>query len=203
MFAHIPKSLRQKFDKKSMQGIFVGYDCYSKGYRVYFPNQNKVGVYGDVVFGNEISSVDNKASSNDKGGEASIVLNEQYRDEQNVLSQEQDVINFDQQSHTQEEERSEGGLNLNQAAAEEERECSNQPFLTEEDEHSSGQAPEEMTGNKSRYYLRSRGNVNIDDLFVIITNEDEPITYQDAMKSKYAKSWKMAMDEEYESLIKN
>jgi hypothetical protein len=34
-FVHVPKIKRDKFDKKAMPGIFVGYSTVSKAYKVY------------------------------------------------------------------------------------------------------------------------------------------------------------------------
>ena len=40
-------------------------------------------------------------------------------------------------------------------------------------------------------------------MFLSIAEEEEPLSYHQAMKSANAHNWKMAMDEEYESLIEN
>lgn len=58
VFVHIPKEKRQKFDAKSVKCTFVGYDNHSKAYRVWNPDTNKIQVVRDVVFLLEQSTVD-------------------------------------------------------------------------------------------------------------------------------------------------
>ncbi|KAF2889846.1 hypothetical protein ILUMI_16327 [Ignelater luminosus] len=50
---HIPKQKRLKWDSKGKKGLFVGYPECSKGYRVYFPSENKIDIVRDVIFGKE------------------------------------------------------------------------------------------------------------------------------------------------------
>lgn len=63
VFTHIPKQKRQKWDPKSEKGIFVGYVENVKGYRVWYPETNKINVSREVIFKNEI--VDNEVSINE------------------------------------------------------------------------------------------------------------------------------------------
>lgn len=46
---HIPKEKRRKWDPKSKEGIFVGYEDNTKGYRVYFPSTGKVEIARNIV----------------------------------------------------------------------------------------------------------------------------------------------------------
>lgn len=50
VFIHVPKEKRRKWDSKAERGIFVGYCDDTKGYRVWFPDQEKIGISRDVVF---------------------------------------------------------------------------------------------------------------------------------------------------------
>ena len=50
VYVHIPKEKRRKWDAKGKKGIFVGYDNYSKGYRVYFEKERNVTIHRDVSF---------------------------------------------------------------------------------------------------------------------------------------------------------
>ena len=53
-FTYIPQVKRDKLDKKSEVGIFVGYSTISKAYRVFQPHTSRVIVRRDVHFaGNE------------------------------------------------------------------------------------------------------------------------------------------------------
>ena len=49
-FCYVPQVKRDKLDKKTEAGIFVGYNSQSKTYRVYMPHANKVIVSRDVKF---------------------------------------------------------------------------------------------------------------------------------------------------------
>lgn len=50
VFSHVPKQLRKKWDAKSREGIFVGYEENTKGYRIYYPKERKVDIARDVIF---------------------------------------------------------------------------------------------------------------------------------------------------------
>jgi len=52
-FSHIPQAKRDKLDKKSEPGIFVGYSSSSKAYKVYQPQTGKIIVNRDVFFNEE------------------------------------------------------------------------------------------------------------------------------------------------------
>ena len=56
-YALIPKETRSKLDAVSQKGILLGYDEQRKGYRIYFPDQNKAIVSRDVIF-DEIDQFD-------------------------------------------------------------------------------------------------------------------------------------------------
>lgn len=47
---HIPKQNRRKWDTKSKEGVLVGYDGCTKGYRIWFPETRKVETHRDVIF---------------------------------------------------------------------------------------------------------------------------------------------------------
>lgn len=50
MHTLIPKEKWSKLDKKTVQGIFVGYSDRTKGYRIYLPESNKVVISTSLVF---------------------------------------------------------------------------------------------------------------------------------------------------------
>lgn len=47
--SHVPKENRQKWDKKAVKCILVGFDDHTKGYRLYNPNSRKVFISRDVT----------------------------------------------------------------------------------------------------------------------------------------------------------
>ena len=49
-FCYVPQVKRDKLDKKTEAGIFVGYNSQSKTYRVYMPRADKIIVSRDVKF---------------------------------------------------------------------------------------------------------------------------------------------------------
>lgn len=53
VFAHIPKQKRTKLDIKAKEAIFVGY-AETKGYRVYYNENNSVEIERDIIFTKEV-----------------------------------------------------------------------------------------------------------------------------------------------------
>ncbi|RVW82656.1 Retrovirus-related Pol polyprotein from transposon RE1 [Vitis vinifera] len=49
-FSYVPQVKRDKLDKKSEPGIFIGYSSTSKAYRIYLPQNSKIVVSRDVKF---------------------------------------------------------------------------------------------------------------------------------------------------------
>ncbi|KAG7640275.1 Zinc finger CCHC-type superfamily [Arabidopsis suecica] len=67
-YIHIPDEKRRKLDTKAKQGIFVGYNNESKGYRVFLLNEEKIEVSKDVTFDEK------KTWSHDEKGERKAIL---------------------------------------------------------------------------------------------------------------------------------
>lgn len=49
-YIHVPKDKRNKFDSKSIKGIFVGYSLSSKAYRIYIKEGRQIEASKDVIF---------------------------------------------------------------------------------------------------------------------------------------------------------
>ena len=49
-FTHVPSSKRDKLDKRSSPGIFIGYNTTSKAYKIFQPQTGKIVVSRDVHF---------------------------------------------------------------------------------------------------------------------------------------------------------
>ena len=49
-YAHIPKDERKKLDSKAREAIMLGYGTEVKGYRLYYPNLQKILFSRDVIF---------------------------------------------------------------------------------------------------------------------------------------------------------
>ncbi|KAL0401556.1 UNVERIFIED_CONTAM: Retrovirus-related Pol polyprotein from transposon TNT 1-94 [Sesamum latifolium] len=52
-YVHVPHQEQSKLDDRSVKHVFVGYDYYSKGYRLFNPSNGKVVVSHDVEFDQE------------------------------------------------------------------------------------------------------------------------------------------------------
>lgn len=49
-YRFVPEEKRKKWDAKSEKGIFIGYDEESKGYRIFFKDENRVEISREVIF---------------------------------------------------------------------------------------------------------------------------------------------------------
>ena len=49
-YAHVPKQRKNKFDDRSKELMFIGYDSRTKGYKLYDPRNDKVTLSRDVEF---------------------------------------------------------------------------------------------------------------------------------------------------------
>ena len=49
-FSYVPQVKRNKLDKKSEPGIFIGYSSTSKAYKIYLPQTSKIVVSREVNF---------------------------------------------------------------------------------------------------------------------------------------------------------
>jgi transposase InsO family protein len=55
IYFHVPKEERTNIDPSGRKGTFVGYNEYSKAYRIYIPGRRKIKVSRDVIFEEEIA----------------------------------------------------------------------------------------------------------------------------------------------------
>lgn len=82
----LDQSLRvNKFDSKSIEGIFVGYSMTSKAYRVFVPTSMTIMESIHVKFNENINALVEEGSVNDVGNEESSEANEARRERQNVV----------------------------------------------------------------------------------------------------------------------
>ena len=49
-FTHVPQISRDKFDKRALPGIFIGYSSVAKAYKVFQPQTGKIIISKDVHF---------------------------------------------------------------------------------------------------------------------------------------------------------
>ncbi|KAG8172649.1 hypothetical protein JTE90_009811, partial [Oedothorax gibbosus] len=115
-FVHVPKQRRKKWDKKSTEGLFVGYCGDKDGYRVWIPSQNKVILSRDVVFRKEqplekivllsVQQVTNNGSSHEGTSVSTDVLQDADETEEEE-SPESVVSKPQEEDETEEDESSE------------------------------------------------------------------------------------------------
>lgn len=179
VFVYVPKEKRRKFDPKAARRVFVGYDNNSNGYRVWNSKTNKSEVTRDVVFLFEKSMA---VLDIDDVGEKS--------------NEDEMQVQYEMEAN---------GANTEAAGAEIE--------ITPEDQTNDGAICSIDNKNIIKDRLRdrerrvpSRRQLSFDEtashVAMLVVNE-EPKTYEQAIESDDHKQWKKAMDEEYDSLIKN
>lgn len=182
VFVHVPKEKRQKLDAKSVKCMFVGYDSRSKAYRVWNPQTNKMQVACDVVFLMEESTAGVDVCDDDAA-------------EQNHGSN----VTCDAAKEESASEASEVGDN--------DEETPNQPIER-------GALCELDRRNVIAGRLRNRENITAarrlsyvalseNHRFAMLAVHEEPRSYEQAIESSDHRQWELAMDDEYDSLIKN
>lgn len=175
-----PDHKRNKFDKKSEKGIFVGYDTDSTGYRVYVPNSRRVISTDNVTF-NEVKERTQKQTEVE-----SRSRNETSKqDDQSEKSEESDYD--DTMSITEEQTQ--------EKEVEKPNEVVDEPSMSQSKRRSlRDRKTLKKPARLSDYvmsYTRGDGNAMIGEV------EDIPV--EKALKDA---NWHKAMKEEYDSLIK-
>lgn len=179
-FVHVSKELRQKLDFKASTCIFLGYGDQEFGYRLWDPKMKKVIRSRDVVF-NENQFYDfNPGTTSDKCSRSSDVIvptpdeNDHVREEVPEAEQEEEDEDFDQGDSQQAEELG--------------NDSSSEIHSPEVRRSERGLVP-------SRKYPESE--------YLLLTEEGEPETFQEAISLENKQAWMQAMQEEMESLQKN
>ncbi|CAK9827482.1 Retrovirus-related Pol polyprotein from transposon TNT 1-94 [Anthophora retusa] len=205
----LDKTVKGKFDQKSVECIFVGYSTESKAYRLWDPESQKIRRSRDVKFIDDFEVVDN--------------LQDPINDD---ILVETDEIELEIQGNPRIATRSDPNENQNGTDSEEDVET--EPAI---------QATRRATGRPKKMYTGKRGrprklfhlthteqheeqgptNVNreegelvseeqqfsITEEFAGIVEAGDPITVREALKSTHANEWKEAMRREYFALIQN
>lgn len=195
VFVHVPKEKRQKWDAKSVQGVFVGYGSNTKAFRVWYKQTDKIVNACDVMF-KRSSGKDNNKSLSDE--ESAII---QFR----TASDKSDNGDSSRSS-------SEATVNNN---ADEEVPASESSSASSADDEVFEEAEEHSTPTQnSGRVLRDRNNMPqpnyreddsiVDETSMLYVAElVEPLSYRDAMRSEQSSEWIAAMKEEMASLKEN
>jgi hypothetical protein len=181
VYIHIPKEKRTKVDPSGKKGIFVGYSETSKAYRIYIPGQKFIEVSRDVTFHEETKfrwARDLPCDSEEQEGPPfdSSPLDEQREETSEIVADpSRDSIEFPMELPP---------VKTKPAWCQE--------ILKEEEKHSALKASFRERKKPDKYSgLIAQLNTVIDS---------EPSTFADAFKHQV---WKDAMNEEYDSILKN
>lgn len=176
VFTHIPKEKRRKWDVKSQEGKFVGYGENCKAFRVWYPETNKVSVSRDLVFKTQSDFVTTRKSDSDDEHESEVQKKNTQPTTTPTQTQSDKQVESESDSNTSYESVEMDGASPSSGRVLRDRSKMRQPVYLEEDSFKAN---------------------------VCTTENDEPLCYQDAIKSKSSALWKNAMQEEMDSLIKN
>lgn len=185
-YAFVPKELRSKFDPRSKPYVLIGYSERSKAYRLADPSHpGKVVISRDVTFleGIRLSDVDAKSYDSINYEPDLTMPSSHYLvpDAPAVLEQQNVADGADHETEIQQPTPS----NAPQPVV--------QPQPNQEE-------------NQRRYPVRERKPKIDPDMYYYANVAEalgDPMTRSEALSRPDAEEWKKAMDEEYESLMKN
>lgn len=180
---YVPKEKRQKWDRKSVKMIFVGYCDNTKGYRFMDPKSHKVVKSRDVTFienyvQNVSAPIDCETYVPVKDSQTATASSG-LQGNTNLDGISDDSSEYD--THTEEHD-----------------ETYYPPYAIRQDSKSN------VTLRSTR--LKNKPNEAGNDkmgLLCLFTDLTDPQTVEEALASPQATEWKRAMDEEYSSLMKN
>lgn len=191
VYTHIPKENRRKLDAKGKRGFFVGHEEGVKGYRVWYPDENAVRISRDIVFtGRSIMLSKDEGASDETDKEWWQWIDQEKDDAIDTtepINNATEPIQADQQPDLDQSDEFDDAVEEIQDQIQEEN-------IAEE-------GRELRDRRQLRRPTRYNDYVEIDD--VLIAETQEPISFEQAMKTEDAQKWRQAMKEELEALAKN
>lgn len=209
VYIHVPKQLRHKLDAKSTKGIFVGYSEETKGYRISNTAKNKIEVASDVIF-NEVNNevivsiekTNERSKSNVLSNSSdSNKLNETVASDATLSNDTIYTINDSDTSF----DSSLNASNLHNVSSlmsydtADEQEIDNWCGMNPLNEVNSRLRPRNQN-------LFAFENIDKGTALIISSSKminEEPETYEGAIKSENKEEWINAMNDELNSLIEN
>jgi len=172
-YSLIPKNQRSKLDPKSKCYVFVGYDYAMEGYQLWDPTSRKIVISRDVTF-----------------DESSFLKSNVERIEQEQVSPNQQVqLEARPFGDSQKEEDTSGEKGVED---------------TKEAVEVSKLVQELVTLRRSTRERKSpKRYEDSTSSFALIIEDGEPSCYHEAVDDIDSEKWKMAMEEEMDSLAKN
>lgn len=212
VYVHIPKEKRRKWDSKAEKGVMVGYGEEVKGYRVYFPQYNSVDTKRDVVFLKQsedkeqdkeqvvvldLNVPDNTPVSSERTPDTSEKVTEKKPDDKASGEQKSDsveVISGGPSSERVEQVPVQDRSNISL-----ESDASLYiPCTSDEGSGDEGE-PGDIQPRRGTRVRKQTAFYKCNNVFT----EQEPKTYQEAMKRKDASKWQEAVDRELATLKDN
>lgn len=201
VMVHIPKQKRKKWDKKSVKLIFVGYDSERKGYRCMDPNSKKLFVSRDVIFLEKV--IDQTVQLNDKFVSVREISTDNNEDsDYGQLHENDEVVNdesTDDDAVVVISDTSSSDDTIIDTTAYEEDSTTTDDSVVDPDY----EPDESELNNLSMSVRRQQLNSYIRAATVQINDSAEPSTVNEAISSNDAVNWKLAMEDEINSLDEN
>lgn len=219
VYVHVPKQKRRKLDKKAKKGIFVGYCEDSKAYRIWIPAEKKIEIARDVIFRELVANeIDSAASCENEDDYALVELEENSQEIGDQLEPEN--ANIDEFVGNFENglgDDSDIFIDSHENFDDEDVDPGNESKIVFENvdpakRHLRVRIPKPIVqqvakqnvrkpkSTKEASYAALSDAIEIGCAFVATS---EPGNYDEALQSKQCTSWKMAMDDEFNSLRKN
>ncbi len=172
---HVPKEKRRKWSKKSTEMIFVGYSETQKGYRCINPVTKNITISRDVVFEEKAQVIEYQNN---------IINNE------NLIPEECEVLDVVKTG-------ADGDDFIDLHSEDESFDDANDktyvPSLSDGEINTPQQVRKSKRAIKPPYK----------STYMSVSNEDEPTTVEEALKGQDRNKWKLAMEDEMNSLMKN
>mgnify|MGYP000246955402 FL=1 len=189
-YIHVAKDQRRKLDPKARPCIFLGYGDDEFGYRLWNLAEKKVIRSQDIVFMEEKTIVDWETENKSPTTESSRVDARSNREEVDSIEIECEPVD---RFNTRQ----------NRESTEEQREPAERGIESDSDE----EVEEEPTlpSEGRRYPLRERRAPRRfpDEEHVLLTDEGEPESFEEAKNNTHSRKWLSAMEEEMDSLHEN
>ena len=177
-YVQVPEQKRSKLDKKAIKCIFVGYSQKSKGYKFYNPDTHKMLLSRDAIF------LESRFGNSELAKETGIKERPLFIEK----SETDDVVYFDDRDP---ETIHEGGQ---ERPIEDNEAQNNQPDVIVRRSQRQTIAPDRLGAVVGDWWNYAS---------VAISAEDEPKNLNEAFNSKSSKYWKEAVEDEYQSFLKN
>ena len=193
-YVHVPDEKRKKLDRKSERGIFVGYPEGVKGYKIFFPESNKMRKSRDVIFVE--NAFYHKVESDEDPDELLPAICFGFDDDQNDDNDNEDHHDGDDETVAVDD------LDTDDDADDDADDADN----ADNDNIDRGEArerprrdtrPPDFYGDVVSHRFGS-----LEANFVSISNDD-PTSFREAMAGPNAINWKSATDAEMSSLTQN